>query len=186
MRNSYPASPAPQSCCEFERKVPEGDNVERHVCSRCGHIHYVNPKIVVGSVCSWHGRILLCRRAIEPRHGFWTIPAGYLEEHEAPADGARREAHEEAFAEIRIDRLLAVYSVPRISQVQLIYRSALVDGRFGAGTESLESRLFAWEEIPWNELAFPSVFWALHHHREVQGRSDFAPFDNPPPDKVWG
>jgi ADP-ribose pyrophosphatase YjhB (NUDIX family) len=165
--------------------VPDGDNVERQVCRRCGHVHYVNPKIVVGAVCSWHGRILLCRRAIEPRLGFWTIPAGYLEERETPADGARREAQEEALADIRIDRLLAIYAVPRISQVQLIFRAGLTDGQFGAGTESLETQLFAWEEIPWNELAFPSVFWALHHHREVLGHAAFAPFDNPPPDKVW-
>lgn len=185
MRPSSPLSPAPHTCCDFEARIPDGDNVERQVCRRCGHIHYVNPKIVVGAVCSWHGRILLCRRAIEPRHGFWTIPAGYLEEHETPTDGARREAQEEALAEIRIDRLLAIYSVPRISQVQLIFRAGLADGNFGAGPESLEAKLFAWEEIPWNELAFPSVFWALHHHREVQGQAAFAPFDNPPPDKVW-
>ena len=159
--------------------MPDGDNVERDVCSTCGYIHYVNPKIVVGAVCSWHGRILLCRRAIEPRLGFWTIPAGYLEERETPADGARREALEEAEAEISIDRLLAVYSVPRISQVQLIFRATLTQEKFGVGTESLETRLFAWEEIPWTELAFPSVYWALNHNREVIGRSDFAPFDNP-------
>ena len=147
------------------------------MCQACGHIHYVNPKIVSGAVCSWHGRILLCRRAIEPRRGFWTIPAGYLEEHEAPAEGARREAFEEALAPIVIDRLLGVYAVPRISQVQLIYRATLEREEFAAGTESLEVRLFAWEEIPWNELAFPSVYAALHHHREVEGRSDFAPFE---------
>ena len=179
MRSSYPPSPSPQTCCSFERRVPDGDNVERDVCSTCGYIHYVNPKIVVGAVCSWHGRILLCRRAIEPRLGFWTIPAGYLEERETPADGARREALEEAEAEISIDRLLAVYSVPRISQVQLIFRATLTQEKFGVGTESLETRLFAWEEIPWTELAFPSVYWALNHNREVIGRSDFAPFDNP-------
>ena len=179
MRSSYPPAPPPHTCCSFERRVPDGDNVERDVCVTCGFIHYVNPKIVVGSVCSWHGRILLCRRAIEPRLGFWTIPAGYLEERETPADGARREALEEAEAEISIDRLLAVYSVPRISQVQLIFRATLTQEKFGVGTESLETRLFAWEEIPWDELAFPSVYWALNHHREVMGRSDFAPFDNP-------
>lgn len=147
------------------------------MCQACGHIHYVNPKIVSGAVCSWHGRILLCRRAIEPRRGFWTIPAGYLEEHEAPAEGARREAFEEALAPIVIDRLLGVYAVPRISQVQLIYRATLEREEFAAGTESLEVRLFAWEEIPWSELAFPSVYAALHHHREVEGRADFAPFE---------
>lgn len=153
--------------------------MERHVCAVCGNIHYVNPKIVVGSVCSWDGRILLCRRAIEPRRGFWTIPAGYLEEQETPQAGAAREAREEACAEIEIDTLLAVYSVPRISQVQLIYRATLASPQSAPGTESLETKLVTWEEIPWDELAFPSVHWALNHHRSVEGRNNFAPFSNP-------
>ena len=171
--------PPPRTCCAFERRIPDGDNMERDVCARCGHVHYVNPKIVVGAVCSWYGRILLCRRAIEPRKSFWTIPAGFLEEHETPAEGAMREAFEEASTRIDIDRLLAVYAVPRISQVQLIFRATLADGQFAPGTESLETALFAWEEIPWNELAFPSVHWALSHHRESDGRHDFAPYGNP-------
>ena len=153
--------------------------MERHVCAVCGNIHYINPKIVVGSVCSWDGRILLCRRAIEPRRGFWTIPAGYLEEHETPLDGAMREAREEACAEIKIDALLAVYSVPRISQVQLIYRASLTAPNFAPGEESLETKLVTWEEIPWDDLAFPSVHWSLNHHRAVEGRTQFAPFANP-------
>jgi ADP-ribose pyrophosphatase YjhB (NUDIX family) len=172
-------TPTPKTCCEFVRRIPEGDNVERDVCARCGHVHYVNPKIVVGSVCSWHGRILLCHRAIEPRRGFWTIPAGYMEERETPAQGAAREAWEEALAKIEIDRLLAVYAVPRISQVQLIFRARLVSESFSPGVESSETRLFAWEEIPWDMLAFPSVHWALAHHREVEGRGEFTPFDSP-------
>lgn len=172
-------TPPPQSCCTYVRRIPDGDSVERHVCAVCGNIHYVNPKIVVGSVCSWDGRILLCRRAIEPRRGFWTIPAGYLEEHETPEAGAAREAREEACAEIKIDTLLAVYSVPRISQVQLIYRASLATPDFAPGTESLETKLVAWEEIPWNELAFPSVHWALTHYRSVEGQAAFAPFSNP-------
>ncbi len=179
MRDQPPAPLAPRNCCAYERRVPDGDNFERDVCARCGHIHYVNPKIVVGAVCSWHGRFLLCRRAIQPRLGFWTIPAGYMEERETPAEGARREALEEALAHIEIDRLLAVYAVPHISQVQLIFRASLVSGEFAPGAESLETRLFAWEEIPWNELAFPSVTWALNHFREAEGRRDFAPYENP-------
>jgi ADP-ribose pyrophosphatase YjhB (NUDIX family) len=179
MLQKSPPTPTPKTCCEFVRRIPEGDNVERDVCARCGHVHYVNPKIVVGSVCSWHGRILLCRRAIEPRRGFWTIPAGYMEERESPTEGAAREAWEEALAKIEIDRLLAVYAVPRISQVQLIFRARLVSADVAPGVESLETRLFAWEEIPWESLAFPSVHWALKHHREVEGCGDFAPFDNP-------
>jgi ADP-ribose pyrophosphatase YjhB (NUDIX family) len=178
--NTMTKPPPPKTCCEFVRRVPDGDNLERDVCARCGHVHYVNPKIVVGAVCSWHGRILLCRRAIEPRSGFWTIPAGFMEERETPAEGAAREAWEEATARIAIERLLAVYSVPRISQVQLIFRARLSDETFAPGIESLETKLFAWEEIPWDSLAFPSVQWALKHHRVVENRTDFPPFDNPP------
>ncbi|MDZ4738531.1 MAG: NUDIX hydrolase [Alphaproteobacteria bacterium] len=178
MREHAPPPP-PKSCCEFVRRIPDGDNLERDVCARCGHIHYVNPKIVVGAVCSWHGRILLCRRAIEPRLGFWTIPAGYMEERETPAQGAAREAWEEALARIEIDRLLAIYAVPWISQVQLIFRARLSTAQFGAGSESLEAKLFAWEEIPWGELAFPSVLWALKHFQKTQSENDFAPFGNP-------
>src|SRR5271156_4529673 len=105
------------------RAIPEGDDRERLVCVECGFVLYDNPKIVVGSVARWGDRILLCRRAINPRRGFWTLPAGYLELNEATAEGARREAQEEALADIAIDGLLAVYSIPRISQVQLIYRA---------------------------------------------------------------
>jgi len=164
----------------FERRVPEGDSVERYVCGRCGHIHYSNPKIVVGSVVVYDRNILLCRRAIEPRKTYWTLPAGFLEEHETPEDGARREAREEASCDIVLDGLLAVYSVTHISQVQLMYRARLRTPDFAPGPESLETRLFAWDDIPWNELAFPSVHWALHHFRECEGRSLLAPFTNPP------
>jgi ADP-ribose pyrophosphatase YjhB (NUDIX family) len=154
--------------------------MERYVCGDCGHIYYSNPKIVVGSVVVEGGKILLCRRAIEPREGFWTLPAGFLEEHETPEDGAKREAKEEAECEIELDALLAVYSVPRISQVQLMYRARLKTPHFAPGTESLEVALFAWEDIPWTELAFPSVVWALNHYRETKDRNVFAPGTNPP------
>ncbi len=164
----------------FSKQVPDGDNRERHVCADCGWIHYVNPKIVVGAVITEGERILLCRRAIEPRHGFWTIPAGYMEERETSEAGAMREAREEANAEIRIDALLAVYNIPRISQVQLIYRAVLAAPEFSAGPESLEAKLFRWDEIPWDDLAFPSVHWALQHHRSVTGRASFPTFSNPP------
>lgn len=178
---SDPGRPVPPSPgAHFERRVPEGDTAERYVCGRCGHIHYTNPKIVVGSVVVHDDRILLCRRAIEPRIGLWTLPAGYLEEHETPEDGARREAREEACAEIALDALLAVYSVTHISQVQLMYRARLMQPHFAAGPESLDVKLFAWDEIPWSELAFPSVKWALRHYRESRHLSLFAPFTNPP------
>jgi ADP-ribose pyrophosphatase YjhB (NUDIX family) len=154
--------------------------MERYVCGDCGHIYYTNPKIVVGSVVTFENKFLLCRRAIEPRRGFWTLPAGFLEEHETPQDGARREAREEAEADIEINALLAVYAVPHISQVQLMFRARLAKPEFGAGAESLDVRLFDWEEIPWGEIAFPSARWALHHYREVRERDVFAPFTNPP------
>ncbi|HTQ13867.1 MAG TPA: NUDIX hydrolase [Rhizomicrobium sp.] len=171
--------PPPPPAPHFEWRVPDGDTTARHVCGRCGHIHYTNPKIVVGSVVAHEGRILLCRRAIEPRRNFWTLPAGFLEEHEAPEDGARREAREEANAEIAIDALLAVYAVPHISQVQLMYRARLAQPDFSAGPESLDVALFDWADIPWTELAFPSVKWALDQHRQVEGKEVFAPFSNP-------
>jgi ADP-ribose pyrophosphatase YjhB (NUDIX family) len=159
--------------------IPEGDNRERMVCPDCGFIHYENPKIVVGSVCVFGDRYLLRRRAINPRRGYWTLPAGYLELNEATPDGARREAWEEARAEIVIDGLLAVYDIPRISQVQIIYRAHLAAPQFAAGPESLEVRLFAWDEIPWEELAFPSVRWALDQYRESVASGDFSARRNP-------
>jgi len=170
---TYPLPPV------FTRTVPAGDTHERAVCENCGFIAYENPKIVVGSVVRHEGRILLCRRAIEPRKGFWTAPAGYLELHETPMDGARREAYEEAEATLAIDALLAVYSVPRLSQVQLIYRAHLAEPGYGPGEESLEVRLFGWDEIPWDELAFPTVAWMLKHDRMVEEGKAVGPFVNP-------
>ncbi|WP_340116090.1 NUDIX hydrolase [Pelagibius sp. 7325] len=164
----------------FERKVPAGDDRTRLVCRDCGFVNYENPKIVVGSVATWQDRILLCRRAIEPRRGFWTLPAGYLELHEEAAAGARREAWEEARARLEIDQLLAVYSIPRISQIQLIYRAGLITPEVAAGPETLELDLFTWDAIPWDQLAFPSVHWALKDHRAVRGQAVFAPRGNPP------
>jgi ADP-ribose pyrophosphatase YjhB (NUDIX family) len=174
-RKSVPPAPGEK----FVRRIPEGDTTERYVCADCGHIYYSNPKIVVGSVVAHDGRILLCRRAIEPRKGFWTLPAGFLEEHETPEDGARREAREEALADIVLEALLAVYSIPRLSQVQLMYRAHLATPEYAAGEESLEVDLFSWDDIPWTELAFPSVQWALGHYRETKDSLVFAPFANP-------
>jgi len=164
------------------RAVPEGDDRERMICADCGFILYDNPKIVVGSVARWGERVLLCRRAIHPRKGFWTLPAGYLELNEATTAGAEREAWEEARAKIRIEGLLAIYDIPRISQVQLIYRARLVDDAVAAGPESLEVGLFQWDNIPWGELAFPSVGWALNHAREALTSGDFTPRTAPPTD----
>lgn len=164
----------------FVNRVPEGDTRPRLVCADCGFVRYENPKVVVGSVASWEDRVLLCRRAIEPRHGFWTLPAGYLELNETAVDGALREAWEEARARIEVDRLLAVYSIPRLSQVQLIFRARLLGPAIESGPESTEVALFRWEEIPWAEIAFPSAGWALNHYREVAGAGEFAARTNPP------
>lgn len=162
------------------RAVPPGEDRERLVCLDCGFVNYENPKVVVGSVVTFGQQFLLCRRAIEPRKGFWTIPAGFLEQHEDAQAGARREAMEEATADIAIDALLAVYDIRRLSQVQLIYRATLAGaGTFAAGPESLEVALFRWEDIPWSEIAFPSVHWSLRHHQSVLGQKVFAPFTNP-------
>ena len=164
----------------FSLRTPEDDAIPRNICDNCGYVAYENPKIVVGSVVRHEGGILLCRRAIEPRRGFWTIPAGYMELNETPEDGARREAMEEAEADLAIERLLAVYSVPRISQVQLIYRARLKTDHFAAGPESLDVRLFDPADIPLDELAFPSVHWALAHDAEAEAGAPPGPFSNPP------
>jgi ADP-ribose pyrophosphatase YjhB (NUDIX family) len=178
--------PQDESEPRFERRVPEGDDRPRLVCADCGFVNYENPVVVVGSVALWEERILLCRRAIPPRRGYWTLPAGYLELHESAEEGACREAWEEAQARIAIDQLLAVYAIPRISQIQLIYRAHLSRPDVAAGPETEETGLFAWSEIPWDEIAFPSVHWALHHHREVVGQVVFAPRGNPPGERGDG
>ena len=170
----------PKLAPAFARRMPEGDNRDREVCSHCGFINYENPRIVVGSVSFWGERILMCRRAINPRKGHWTLPAGYLELNETTEAGALREAWEEARARIRIEGLLAVYNIPRLSQVQLIYRARLSDDRIAAGPESQAVELFTFDDIPWDDLAFPSVRWALHHFAQSRGVHGFPPFTNPP------
>ena len=165
----------------FSRRVPPGDDHERSVCDRCGYVAYENPKIVTGSVATApDGRILLCKRAIEPRKGYWTLPAGYMEMNESVEDAALREAREEAGAALRLDRVLAIYSVPRIGQVQVMFRAELLnpDG-VKAGIESEAVDLFAWEEVPWPDLAFPTVAWALRHWHESRTQGAFAPYANP-------
>jgi len=163
----------------FSRTQPNGDTHSRNVCDRCGFVAYENPKIVVGSVVRHGDKILLCRRAIEPRRGFWTIPAGYLELNETPRAGAMREAREEANAELALGGLLATYTVERLSQVQLIFRATLAKPTFSAGEESLEVTLFDWDTIPREDIAFPTVHWALAHEREIQKGKTAGPFENP-------
>lgn len=163
----------------FTDKIPEDDDRLRAVCDHCDFIDYKNPKMVVGSVAIWKDKILLCKRAIEPRKGFWTLPAGYMELNETVEEGACREAYEEARAKLEIDRILAVYSIPRISQVQIMFRARLIDPDISAGPESEDVGLFLWDDIPWPELAFPSVNWALRQWYETQDRMDFPTFSNP-------
>ncbi|MEQ1782120.1 MAG: NUDIX hydrolase [Hyphomonadaceae bacterium] len=160
-------------------KTPLSEDRERRVCDMCGFIDYVNPRIVAGVVAHRGEKILLCRRAIEPRKGFWTLPAGFMELGESVEEGARREAREEAGAELELELMLGLYSIPRIGQVQVFFRARLINDPV-PGPESLEVGLFGWDDIPWADLAFPSVRWALNHYRETEGRTGFPPFGNPP------
>jgi ADP-ribose pyrophosphatase YjhB (NUDIX family) len=162
----------------FHEVVPHGDDRQRLVCTDCGWIHYVNPKIVVGAVVARGDELLLCRRAIEPRRGYWTMPAGFMEAGEDTDAGARREAYEEALATIETDALIGIYSIARLSQVHLIYRAKLVSD-FAAGPESLEVKLFRYADVPWDDLAFPTVHWALRHYHATRELPAFPPFRQP-------
>jgi ADP-ribose pyrophosphatase YjhB (NUDIX family) len=163
---------------KFRQIIPEGDTRARAVCETCGFVDYENPRIVVGAVVAHEGRVLLCRRGIEPRAGFWTLPAGFLEAHERPEDGARREVREEACADITLEALLGLYTVQRLSQVQMFYRAHFTGAAdFAAGEETTDAQLFAWQDIPWEALAFPSVTWALKlWHEGAAGMTDLARF----------
>ncbi len=145
-------------------KIPPGDNLPRHVCDACSTIHYLNPKMIVGCIAEWDQRILLCRRAIEPRHGLWTVPAGFMENGETTAQGAARETLEEANARVEIGPLYAMYNIPHINQVYILFRARLLDLDFSAGAETLEVRLCAEHEIPWEQLAFATVRNTLRHY----------------------
>jgi len=144
--------------------IPAGDTLQRFVCASCGTIHYQNPKIVVGCLPEWEDRVLLCRRAIEPRHGLWTLPAGFLENSETLHAGAARETLEEARARVEIGTLYTVISLPQISQVYVMFRARLVDLDFGPGLESLEVGLFSEDEIPWESLAFRTIARTLRNY----------------------
>jgi len=153
--------------------IPDGDDRPRLTCLDCGYIAYDNPKVIVGAVCVWEDKFLMCRRAIEPRKGYWTIPAGYLELNETMADGAAREAWEEATARIEITGLLGIYEIPRISQVYVIHKAVMSTPDFAAGPESEDVQLLTWDELPWDDFAFPSVSWALERFREGGGPVTF-------------
>jgi len=153
--------------------IPEGDNRLRHVCEHCGTIHYQNPKIVTGCIPEWENKILLCRRAIEPKSGLWTLPAGFMENAETNLEGAAREAREEANAEVRDMKLFTVFSIPHISQVYTFYRGVLHQGKASTGEETLEVALFDEQNIPWNELAFPVVKKTLELYFSDREKGDF-------------
>lgn len=147
-----------------EQRIPAGDDRERAVCTACGTVHYVNPRAVVGCVVEHEGSLLLCRRAIEPAHGKWTMPAGFLEIGESLVEGARRETREEACAEVEVLAPFAQLDLPHIGQHYALYRARMTRPEFAAGIESLEVRLFGLDEIPWDELAFPVVHFALRFY----------------------
>ena len=140
-----------------EIRVPTGDTLPRYVCTDCETIHYENPKMVVGCIPEWDNCILLCRRAIEPRYGLWTVPAGFMENGETTAQGALRETLEEANARVEILGLYALFNIPHINQVYILFRARLLDLDFYAGAESLETRLLGETEIPWDQIAFATV-----------------------------
>jgi ADP-ribose pyrophosphatase YjhB (NUDIX family) len=144
--------------------VPTGDNRQRSVCDACGYIHYENPRLVLGAVIEWQGKILLCRRAIEPRAGRWTLPAGFMENGESTEEAAARESWEEAHARIDQAELFALIDVPGIDQVHIFYRGLLRSGLHAPGEESLETALFSEAHIPWAQLAFQTVRLTLEHY----------------------
>jgi ADP-ribose pyrophosphatase YjhB (NUDIX family) len=153
----------PNCAAPLAKRVPPSDSVPRYVCDACGSIHYQNPKLVVGCVPEWQGRILLCRRAIEPRYGYWTLPAGFMENGETTGQGATRETLEEAGARVELMAAFSMISVPYVNQVHVFYRARLLDLEFKPGDESLEVALFEEARVPWQDIAFRTVGLTLKH-----------------------
>ena len=155
------------------QRIPDGDNMPRFVCDNCNTIHYQNPNIVTGCIPVIGDKILLCKRAIEPRYGLWTLPAGFMENNETLEQGAMRESKEEANANVSLEQLYTVFSLPHINQVYVMYRARLLDKKFAAGIESLEVKLFDESEIPWDELAFRTIYYTLKYFFEDRARGKF-------------
>lgn len=155
-------------------RVPADDNRPRAICGACDTIHYENPLNVVGTLPVWGDQVLLCRRAIEPRHGLWTLPAGFMELGESTADGALRETVEEAGAQVELEGLFTVLNVVRVGQVHFFYRARMTDTRLDPGPETLEARLFREDEIPWDELAFRTVRETLRLYFEDRRQGQFG------------
>lgn len=156
-----------------ENRIPEGDNRPRFVCDACGTIHYSNPKIVAGTIPVWENQILLCRRAIEPRRGYWTLPAGFMENAETIPEAAERETWEEALAKVTLEGLYTVINLPHIDQVHMFFRATMLTPEFAAGEESLDVQLFHEQDIPWAEIAFPTVSQTLERFFEDRLKSHF-------------
>lgn len=153
--------------------IPEGDNRERHMCPDCGAIHYTNPRIIAGVLPVWEDRILLCKRAIHPRKDFWTLPAGFLENGETLQQGAERETLEEAEARVDIHDIYTIFNLTHIHQVYIFFRGTLINGEYGVGEESSDAALFAAEEIPWEELAFPTIHKTLRYYLRDRDNGEF-------------
>ena len=164
------------------QRVPPGDSLPRYVCDRCGEIHYQNPRVVVGTVPEWEGRVLLCRRAIEPRYGYWTLPAGFMENGETVAAGAARETLEEAGTRIELAEAFSMISVPRVNQVHVFFRARVLDLEFRPGAETLEVALFEEPGIPWKDIAFRTVSLTLERWfaDRRSGRFSFHTAEIPP------
>ncbi|WP_455206032.1 NUDIX hydrolase [Kaarinaea lacus] len=156
-----------------EFKIPEGDNLPRFVCDRCGVIHYQNPKIVTGCIPEWENKILLCKRAIQPRRGLWTLPAGFMENQETTSEAAVRETLEEANATVEAVGLYALFNIPHISQVYIIFRARMLNDVYGPGDESLEVELFEESEIPWDNIAFPVIKETLARYFQDKSQGTF-------------
>lgn len=164
----------PNCAAPLARRVPPGDSELRYVCDACGSIHYQNPKLVVGCLPEWDGRILLCRRAIEPRYGYWTLPAGFLENGETAGQGALRETLEEAGAQVELIAAFSMISVPYVNQVHVFYRARLLDLEFKPGVESLEVALFEEARVPWKDIAFRTVGLTLKYWFADRARGAFG------------
>ena len=154
-------------------RIPEGDNLPRYICEQCDTIHYQNPKIVTGCIAEWEDKILLCKRAIEPRIGLWTLPAGFMENKETTLQAAMRETQEEANADVEITQLYALFNIPHISQVYLIFRARLLNLEFHPGAESLDVKLYKEKDIPWDELAFPVISETLKRYFDDRSQQEF-------------
>src|SRR6185436_13564081 len=164
----------PSCAAPLAKRVPPGDSLPRYLCDACGSIHYENPRLVVGCLPEWEGRILLCRRAIEPRYGYWTLPAGFMENGETTAQGAARETLEEAGARVELTAPFSMISVPYVNQVHMFYRARLLDLEFKPGDESLEVSLFEEAKVPWKDIAFRTVGLTLKHWFADRARGSYG------------